>query len=515
MKKTLKFLNNTPMKKLLLFLSVLLSFTTARSQFIYKIKADSVLITNDSCTAELNLENSTKNIKGFLYNKGNGRTEFRKVQKLNDSTIIIGADTISLAGNINGISANNGLSKSGNTIVLGANTNQAGNPGALLSDRELIMDNFNLNFKFAQGSSDLVSIRAGEILLANDLLPTFYQENRIRSGDISVLTSNAGVFTGVNIRSLTDASVDIYDYNTKLPFLALNVANGGNINTVLRNNNGVFELRSSNSINRLAVNLTSGNVGVGITPTAALHIKAGTATANTAPLKFTSGTSLTTPEAGAIEYNGTSLFFTPGSTRYNFLLNNLGLSGGQTIVGGTASGDNLTLSSTSNATKGSILFGTSAYDEANNRLGIGTTSSTARLHIAAGTSSANTAPLKFTSGTNLTAPEAGAVEFDGTNYYATASTTRYTLAKTLTTTATLDFSSTAAGAKTDLTITVTGAADGDVVSIGVPNGSTVANGSFTAWVSASNTVTVRFTNNDLTNSYDPASGTFRVSVLKY
>src|SRR3982751_3895203 len=106
------------MKKLLLFLSVLLSFTAARSQFIYKIKADSVLITNDSCTAELNLENSTKNIKGFLYNKGNGRTEFRKAQKLNVSTIIIGTDTISLAGNLQGITADNGLTKTGNNVQL-------------------------------------------------------------------------------------------------------------------------------------------------------------------------------------------------------------------------------------------------------------------------------------------------------------------------------------------------------------------------------------------------------------
>jgi hypothetical protein len=119
---------------------------------------------------------------------------------------------------------------------------------------------------------------------------------------------------------------------------------------------------------------STGNIGIGITsPTALLMLAAGTATASTAPLKFTSGTNLTTPEAGVMEYDGTSLFFTPASTRYNVLMNGLGLAGGQTVVGGTASGNNLTLSSTSNATKGKILFGTSAYDEVNNRLGIGTT----------------------------------------------------------------------------------------------------------------------------------------------
>lgn len=51
-----------------------------------------------------------------------------------------------------------------------------------------------------------------------------------------------------------------------------------------------------------------------------------------------------------------------------------GRSGGQTLNGGTGSGENLTLSSTAHATKGKIFFGaaaTSAYDGVNNRLGIG------------------------------------------------------------------------------------------------------------------------------------------------
>jgi hypothetical protein len=39
-------------------------------------------------------------------------------------------------------------------------------------------------------------------------------------------------------------------------------------------------------------------------------IRAGTATAGTAPLKFTSGTLLTAAEAGAVEFNSDSLYFT-------------------------------------------------------------------------------------------------------------------------------------------------------------------------------------------------------------
>ncbi|MBV5334372.1 MAG: hypothetical protein JZU49_01020, partial [Sulfuricurvum sp.] len=60
-------------------------------------------------------------------------------------------------------------------------------------------------------------------------------------------------------------------------------------------------------------------------------------------------------------------------------------------------------------------------------LGIGQTSPTAYLHIKAGTATANTAPLKFTSGILLTTPENGAFEFDGTHYYGTIGTTRYQL----------------------------------------------------------------------------------------
>lgn len=51
------------------------------------------------------------------------------------------------------------------------------------------------------------------------------------------------------------------------------------------------------------------------TPTALIHLAAGTATANTAPLKLTAGTNLTTPENGAFEFDGTNLYFTTGGVR--------------------------------------------------------------------------------------------------------------------------------------------------------------------------------------------------------
>jgi len=59
----------------------------------------------------------------------------------------------------------------------------------------------------------------------------------------------------------------------------------------------------------------------------------------------------------------------------------VGVPGGQSAIGGTGSGDDLTLRSTSDATKGNIFFGSSTYDEVNNRLGIGTLTPTETLDV--------------------------------------------------------------------------------------------------------------------------------------
>jgi hypothetical protein len=51
----------------------------------------------------------------------------------------------------------------------------------------------------------------------------------------------------------------------------------------------------------------------------------------------------------------------------------------------------------------------------------GTTAATARIHVVAGSATAGTAPIKLSSGTLLGTPEAGAIEYDGTNLYFTQS----------------------------------------------------------------------------------------------
>lgn len=81
-------------------------------------------------------------------------------------------------------------------------------------------------------------------------------------------------------------------------------------------------------------------------------------------------------------------------------------------------------------------------------------------------------------------------------------------------TATLNFGATLPATSSDLTMTVTGAAVGDVVMLGVPNGSMPANGGFVAWISATNTATIRYFNMDALSTLDPSSGSFKLTVFK-
>lgn len=91
--------------------------------------------------------------------------------------------------------------------------------------------------------------------------------------------------------------------------------------------------------------------------------------------------------------------------------------------------------------------------------------------------------------------------------------------KVLAGTASLDFGATAAGACDSLTITVTGAADGDTVALGIPTalGAADAYQDFHGFVSAADTVTIKRCNptNATTALSNPAAATVRATVFKY
>lgn len=150
--------------------------------------------------------------------------------------------------------------------------------------------------------------------------------------------------------------------------------------------------------------------------------------------------------------------------------------------------------------------------KATGKIGIGNENPTAYLHLKASDGSANAAPLKFNAGTNLTTTERGAFEFDGTHLYFTPGATRQILLKTLTNTATLDFLILFAGLHTEQTVSVPGATPGSSCNC-APVGS-IENGlSWSCYVSAANTVTIRLSN--ITGgAIDPVSKNWVVTVIE-
>lgn len=71
------------MKLFIYFISFILCSHVCSAQYVHQIKADSVRIYGACDTAELILENRTQDTLGFLFNRGKGRTEFRKLQIVN------------------------------------------------------------------------------------------------------------------------------------------------------------------------------------------------------------------------------------------------------------------------------------------------------------------------------------------------------------------------------------------------------------------------------------------------
>ncbi len=146
------------------------------------------------------------------------------------------------------------------------------------------------------------------------------------------LGSNAGRGQGTNLSNVSGSTLVGYSAGS-------NILTGANGNTLLgykvgdnittgsknivigydidattataSNTLNIGNLIFGTEVNGVGTAISTGNVGIGITdPKAILHLKAGTTAANTAPLKFTSGTLLTSPESGTVEYDGTNLYFT-------------------------------------------------------------------------------------------------------------------------------------------------------------------------------------------------------------
>ena len=155
--------------------------------------------------------------------------------------------------------------------------------------------------------------------------------NRITDGGYSVMIGsdmNQGNLTTAS-RSVAIGSVNLQN----MVSLTNSIIMGYNINadvnhTTLQNVIAINTGRRALSITRdnyiniantiYADTFTVGKekVGIGVaSPNAYLHLPASSSDGGTAPLKFTAGTLMNSPENGAFEFDGTHLYFTIGNTR--------------------------------------------------------------------------------------------------------------------------------------------------------------------------------------------------------
>lgn len=119
-----------------------------------------------------------------------------------------------------------------------------------------------------------------------------------------------GMTTGTITIGGTGAQTGAISIGTGTGAQTINLGTGGTGSKSINIGTGA----ATNTI--LIGNTTAGTqTGVNVaSPTAQLHLGAGIAATEGAPLKFTAGTNLTTAEAGAVEYDGTAFYLTADAT---------------------------------------------------------------------------------------------------------------------------------------------------------------------------------------------------------
>ena len=448
--------------------ALLITTCCVHAQYVYTIKADSVKITNCD-SAELIIENHTQGIPGFLFNTGNGRTVFKRAwQTLNDSQYLIGVDTFNLSAGIGHlVRANNGLSVSAGTVVLG---NNLGDTSATLHSS-----------RYIPSGSNTINLVNGGI------------QNALSAGGMTVTAPN-------NERTIVNAGG---------LFLRQNLTNSSGFG-------GVFGINGSLDFQNSTTNqtLSTGTENININYT--LH---GTnSAANIISNSLDIGDVFTPSGAGNFGYNGLNI-----SPFYNFSGYSAASSTARDVrgiyynpfVSGTIPDRHIAYENTN----GDLIFnsGDAGHSANMGKAGFqGVLYPSAYVEIGAGTGDPGTASLKLDAGTILSTPEAGAIEFDGTDLYLTNNTTRYKLERVLTGQLSTNFggSSLAAGSAVTTTLSIAGVSAGDVVSVNANSGSVNPPSIFiTAYATSSGTVTLRAYNAG-GSAVTLATDTYNIRVIK-
>jgi hypothetical protein len=259
------------MKRILFLLALVCLDKVLHAQYVYTIKADSVKITNTCDTAELIIENHTQTVPGFLYNKGRGRTEFRRgLVKIIGNKYVVGGDTLDLS-NV-WLQGGNAFGTAG---VLGTTDN---------NDLRLFTNNTE---KIHVTTAGRVGIGTSTPLAKLHIVDTIgtsnaqvlVSANTNAFPNYQIINTNTGISAGAGMLMFNNANQAFQYYmgstnNAFVPSGALIRMTGtGGINIV--NDNGPIAFGKSPYIgaNEFARFLNNGNFGIGtLTPQVKLHV---------------------------------------------------------------------------------------------------------------------------------------------------------------------------------------------------------------------------------------------------
>jgi hypothetical protein len=148
------------------------------------------------------------------------------------------------------------------------------------------------------------------------------------------VTGQGNIAIGVNAGNYSATAAGAFNINIGSGARSLTSGSSGQINI----GNVIYGVNAYQSTTADSTPTATGRMGIGLTtPTARLHLPAGTTAASMAPLKFTSGSLLATPESGSMEYDGDKLHLTitSSSARKEFTLNDTALTSGSIPVATT------------------------------------------------------------------------------------------------------------------------------------------------------------------------------------
>ena len=183
------------MKALLcaIVLLLLVSYSFGQqSPRVYQINADTIRIYNSCDTAELVLENHTQDTLGFLYNKGKGRTEFRRLQLASVGTgklALLGQDTIDLDLGNNYIRNTAGPAQTANFSITGS-----GRAGGYIAP-SYIIGNYVLGYNSAPNYLEIYYPPGSRYLM-----------RMASSGSIGINTDPVGYALSINCNSSTSGA---------------------------------------------------------------------------------------------------------------------------------------------------------------------------------------------------------------------------------------------------------------------------------------------------------------------